>query len=211
MGVLFGEGNCYTRAFHHRTGRSLWQPTKPRNAHIRFVRVRSLRRSIAARSARRWKKFRTWIASAPIRSARVERNTRLTHSHRRRPARRIRSPFNGVSSADQNVADKMGPGTDRQHRLSKRVRWKSRLDGRHASRLGPTVDAPAARAYIFLKCMNSAGLKKNRSRRVPAAASGRPANILLPGFWIRHNSRGFVLGVLDVRSRWRWMESAGIF
>jgi hypothetical protein len=63
---------------------SLWQPTKPRNAHIRFVRVRSLQRSIAARSARRWKKFRTWIANARIRSARVEQNTPRTHSCRAR-------------------------------------------------------------------------------------------------------------------------------
>jgi hypothetical protein len=94
-GVCFGEGNCYTRASHHRTGRSLWQPTKPRNAHIRFVRVRSLRRSIAARSARRWKKSRTWIASALTRSARVERNTQPTHSHRRRPTRRIRTRLLG--------------------------------------------------------------------------------------------------------------------
>jgi hypothetical protein len=93
--VCFGEGNCYTRASQHRIGRCLWQPTKPRNAHIRFVRVRSLRGSIAARSARRWKKSRTWIASALTRSARVERNTRPTHSHRRRPTRRIHTRLLG--------------------------------------------------------------------------------------------------------------------
>src|SRR5215468_9855854 len=79
MGICFGDENCYTRAVHQK-GRSLWQPAKPRNAHIRFVRVRSLQRSIAARSVRRWKKSRTWIANARIRSARVERNTRRTHS-----------------------------------------------------------------------------------------------------------------------------------
>jgi hypothetical protein len=110
MGVCFGEGNCYTGAFITEKGRSLWQPTKQRNAHIRFVRVRSLRKSIAARSARRWKKPRTWIVSAPIRSARVERNTRPTHSRRRRPTRRIRTPFIGVSSTVQIVAGEVGPG-----------------------------------------------------------------------------------------------------
>lgn len=109
MGVCFGEGNCYTGAFTTEKGRSLWQPTKRRNAHIRFVRVRSLRKSIAARSARRWKKPRTWIASAPIRSARVGRNTRPTHSRRRRSTRRIRTPFIGVSSTVQIVAGKVGP------------------------------------------------------------------------------------------------------
>jgi hypothetical protein len=114
LAVFFLDGSLFLPKkllhwrFYDRKGRSLWQPTKRRNAHIQFVRVRSVRRSIAARSARRWKKPRTWIASAPTRSARVGRNTRPTHSHRRRPTRRIRAPFIGVSSTVQIVTGKVG-------------------------------------------------------------------------------------------------------
>lgn len=66
--------------------RKSWQPMKPRNARIQSVPVRSLQRSIAARSAKRWKKPRTWIANALTRFARAERNTQPTHDHRRGPA-----------------------------------------------------------------------------------------------------------------------------
>jgi hypothetical protein len=121
--VCFGEGNCYTRASHHRTRRSLWQPTKPGNAHIRFVRVRSLRRSIAARSARRWKKSRTWIASALTRSARVERNTRPTHSHRRRPTRRIHKRLLGPVQSKKLPAS----GSQYQHVRYDSSSWRPRL------------------------------------------------------------------------------------
>jgi|SRR5580658_632036 len=58
-----------------------WQPAKARNAHTRFVRVRLLRGSTAARSAKRWKIHRTWTARALTRSARAERKPRPTHSH----------------------------------------------------------------------------------------------------------------------------------
>jgi len=76
-----------------RKGRALWPPAKPRNAHIQFVPVRSLRKNIVVRSARRWKTCRTWIASARTRSARAEPNTRHAHSHRRRPPQRVRSKW----------------------------------------------------------------------------------------------------------------------
>lgn len=107
---LFSRRKVLHSRFSPPQRRRLWQLTKPRNAHIRFVRVRSLRRSIAARSARRWNKSRTWIASALTRSARVELNTRPTHSQRRRPTRRIRTPFIGVRSAVQIATAKVGPG-----------------------------------------------------------------------------------------------------
>jgi hypothetical protein len=85
MGIEYGYGvRCRPDSgLPSAKGRSSWQPVRVRNAHIRFVRVRSLRRSIAARSARRWKKPRMWIANALIRLARAERNTRPTLDQQR--------------------------------------------------------------------------------------------------------------------------------
>lgn len=64
-----------------------WQPKKARNARIRFVPVRLVRRSIAVRNAKRWKKRRTWIASARTRRVQAERNTRPTRKRLKTTAR----------------------------------------------------------------------------------------------------------------------------
>lgn len=131
--------------------RGSWQPAKARNAHIRFVRVRSLRGSIAARSAKRWKIRRTWIASAPTRLARAERKPQPTHNHqctapRTRESRRqfgvsVRSTRSPVESSVALLAAKRL----QQHRAKYQINYSVAVRAVY-------IFTPASRAMLLDVC-----------------------------------------------------------
>jgi hypothetical protein len=124
MGIEYGYGvrGRPDSGLPSAKGRNSWQPVRVRNAHIRSVRVRSLRRSIAARSAKRWKIRRMWIASARIRCARVGRNTPRTRNHeklRRGLSASARSTCSPVESPVALLAAKR----PQQHRAKYQINY----------------------------------------------------------------------------------------